>query len=315
MNIITIGQVEEQKMKFEIKTKETLDSTLEYLISFFPYELGTSLSEFFLEQSFSAINEIRVKKNSFINLIADSKNVKTDIFTSESYMDELFISLCSGSIYAHIETIKEGYISLGQGLRAGICGTAVINDNSISGIKNITSINIRIPQIIINASNYLYSILKKSNFSESLLLYSSPGVGKTSILRDLIIKLNAINPPIRFCVIDSREEIITPYLSNLSCDVFVSYPKGVAIELATKSMTPQIIICDEISSEEEAKAVLKASCNGVKLIATTHAASYQELTSKTILKPLINSNIFNHFIGVSRKYGEKSYNFTLNSVE
>ena len=151
----------------------------------------------------------------------------------------------------------------------------------------------------------------QTSFQKSILLYSPPGTGKTSILRDLVIKWDNQIIPIRFAVIDSREEIITPYSKNINCDAYISYPKGIAIEQATKSMTPQIIICDEISNEQESNAILKAAHSGVKLIATTHASSFEELESKSIIKPLINSGIFDYFIGVERKYGEKIYNFTL----
>ncbi len=302
-------------MKFEIKTKLHIDKTLEYLLSKLPANLRTSITEFFDENNYSMINEIRIKRNSFIYLIADSKNIRTDIYVGDNCIEDVFYLLCGGSIYAHIDTIKDGYISVGQGIRAGICGTAVLNGASIDTIKDITSINIRIPQRILGASNYIYSTLHNHNFQCSSLIYAPPGVGKTSILRDLVIRLNEETIPIRFAVIDSREEIITPNSKNANCDIYLSYPKGLAIELATKSMTPQLIICDEISNEDDAQAILKASHNGVRLIATTHASSYEELHSKAILKPLIESSVFDCFIGVERKYGEKTYKFTLNELK
>ena len=178
--------------------------------------------------------------------MADSKNVKTDVYTKEDDLEKIIYSLSSGSLYAHIDTIKDGYISIGNGIRAGISGKAVVDGGKITGVKDISSINIRIPQRIPNASSYVYSHLENSHFNASILIYSAPGVGKTTILRDLIEKLSKSN--LRFSVIDSREEIITPYIDIANFDVFTSYPKGQAIEIATKSMTPEIIICDEISS-------------------------------------------------------------------
>ena len=296
-------------MKFTINYKRELDKSLLYLLEKLPIHIGTSISKFCEENGYPVINEIRMKKNSFIYLIADSKNVKTNILISNEDIEDIVESITDGSLYAHVDTIKEGYISVGNGIRAGICGTAVLENNSILGIKDISSINIRLPQKILNASNFVYSLLHKSNFDASILIYSPPGVGKTSILRDLILKLNDTNK--RFSVIDSRDEIITPFLNSISCDTFISYPKGLAIEMATKSMTPEIIICDEISTEKEADAILKASHNGVKFIATTHASSYEELQSKVIFSKLISSGIFNYFVGVSRGYGEKAYKFSL----
>lgn len=298
-------------MKYSIICKTEDDPIILYLLNKLPIKLKSEIEG--LINSNHIINEIRIKKNSFIYLISNGKNLKTDIFIDENEIENIFEYICQGSLYAHIDTLKEGYIQMGSGIRAGVCGTAILDNGQITGIKDVTSINIRIPQKINNASSYVFSLLEKTNFSESILIYSSPGVGKTSILRDLVLKLSKLDNGIRFAVIDTREEIIINHLECSNADIYLSYPKGVAIELATKSMTPEIIICDEISNESEANAILKSSHSGVTLIATTHASSFTELKEKSILTPLIKSGVFKHFIGVERKNGEKKYKFTLNS--
>lgn len=294
-------------MKYSINFNQGIDKTLLYSLKKLPTAIRTSILEFCERNYYPIINEIRIKKNSYIHFIANSKNIASDIYASAEDLDNIVISLTDGSLYAHIDTIRDGYIRVGKGVRAGISGTAIFDDNKITGIKDITSVNIRIPQKIYNASNYVYSLLEKANFNCSVLIFSSPGVGKTSILRDLIYRLGSTAK--RFSVIDSRDEIITPFLENINYDAYISYPKGKAIEMSTKSMTPEIIICDEISTEEEAQAILKATHSGVRFIATTHARNYDELREKVILSPLISSGVFDYFVGVSREYGEKTYKF------
>jgi stage III sporulation protein AA len=230
-------------------------------------------------------------------------------------IDSCIDSLCDGSVYAHFHTIKDGYISVGKGVRAGICGRAYVENGEICGVSDITSINIRIPQHIYNASTYLYNILKETGFFSSVIIYSAPGVGKTTILRDLIYKLSNTYPPIRYAIIDSRDEIIASIEKKINADVFVSYPKGTAIELATKSMTPQLIICDEIASLDEANEVLRSVNSGVKLIATAHASTFDELVSKNTLQSLFKNNVFDFALGVSREYGEKRYKFSLTRLK
>ena len=85
--------------------------------------------------------------------------------------------------------------------------------------------------------------------------------------------------------------------------IFISYPKGLAIEIATKSMTPELIICDEISSFEEANAVGQATNSGVAIIASCHASSFDELCSKEILKDLFLHRVFDYALGnkISKK--------------
>ena len=299
-------------MKYEINLKNEIDPTLSYVLKILPPSICENLKRFLTENEYPVVNEIRIKKNSYIYLILNSSIVKTQIYVSKKDVEQTIYSLCGGSIYAHIDTIKDGYISVGKGVRAGICGTAVLEEKSITSIKDISSVNIRLPQKIHNASSYVFNIIEKSNFNSSILIYSPPGVGKTSILRDLILKFSCTS--LRFSVIDSRQEIITPYLENINCDAYVSYPKGRAIELATRTMTPEYIICDEISSEDEADAIIKASHTGVKLIATTHASSFEEVINKRILSPLIESNVFDNYVGVKRKNGERKYEFSLKST-
>ena len=199
-------------LRYSIVYKKELDTEILFLLNKLPTSLKISIEEFCKKNNYLTINELRIKRNSFLYLISNGYNLKTDIFVNNDDFENLFEYICQGSLYAHVNTIKEGYIPLGCGIRAGICGTAILENDVINGIKDISSINIRIPQKIPNASEYVFSLLQKSNFTKSILIYSAPGVGKTSILRDLVSKLSNLNNGIRFAVIDSREEIITKEL-------------------------------------------------------------------------------------------------------
>lgn len=298
-------------MQCILNYERRMDSALAFTLDKLPSQITYSLLDFMKKRAIYVVNEIRLKASSYITLIIDQKNVVSDIFITPNMIEETVLKLCDDSIYAHLHTIKDGYISVGNGIRAGVCGRAVIEDGHIIGIYNITSVNIRIPQNISFAGEYVYTLLKDNNFNSSILLYSPPGVGKTTILRNLVLHLSSSG--IRQAIIDSREEI-TPFLSNeINADIFLTYPKGKAIEIATKTMTPQIIICDEIASLEEAISVRQSVNSGVCLVATTHASSFEELKHKEILKPLFDGRIFDYAIGVSRQFTNK-YQYRINKL-
>ena len=292
--------------------KRTFDDAIKFILDKLPNHVKDGLISFLMKKSIFIVNEIRIKANAYISLIVNQKNIITDVLVNQDVIDEIVLLLCNGSIYAHLPTIREGYINVGKGLRAGICGKAIIDNGAITGVYNITSINIRIPQLIKNAGKFVFELLKENQFSTSLLIYSPPGVGKTTILRDLVVLLSNAN--IRHAVIDSREEI-TPFLNGKICsDIFLTYPKGKAIEIATKSMTPQIIICDEIASLEDASAIHLSANTGVSIVATTHAKDQNELKSKEILKGLFRSNVFQYSIGVKRSLNN-NYEYDIHTLE
>ena len=301
-------------MKVTINYQKQTDKKLEYLISLLPEEIRDFLYCYIKENDNFPIDELRLHSNSYMCLISSFKNIKTSFFVTQEHIESILLSFCQGSVYSHFNTIREGYINLGQGIRVGICGKATIQNGNITGVRDFNSLNIRMPKRIYGAGDHLFDILLNDRFLSSVLLYSSPGVGKTSILRELICKLSDMSEPIRVSVIDSREELIAGIENNVCVDFFLAYPKEQAISFATRTMTPQIIICDEISTQDEANAILHSANCGVTFVATTHASGVEELKQKEILKPLFLKNIFKYALGVSRQYGSKKYEYTLNTL-
>ncbi len=302
-------------MKVQINYQKQKDKRLDYLLTLLPDEIGLFLYEYLIETNNMAIDEIRMHAGSHMRLISSFKNIKTSLFITEEHINNALLKFCDGSVYSHFNTIKEGYLNLGQGIRVGICGKATMQNGEITGVCDFSSLNIRMPKRIHSAGDYIYEVMERDNFLSSVLLYSPPGVGKTTILRELICKLSERESPLRLCVIDSREEMVSGIDEGVCADFFLSYPKESAITFATRTMTPQIMICDEISTAEEANAILNSASCGVTFVATTHASSIEELKNKEILSALFRKNIFDYALGVNRKQGSKKYEFSLNSLK
>lgn len=258
------------------------------------------------------VNEIRLRANRFASLTLDGKNMPIGAVCTQSDLAQTVKRFCGGSIYAHSETLKSGYISLGSGYRVGVGGRAVIDKGDVTGVGEIYSINIRIPHNYSGVGKYAEDVLKKMDYSAGLLIYSKPGVGKTTLLRDLAYRLSSGESARRVALVDSRGELESTYLKERCLvDVLSGYPKAAGIEIATRTLSPQFIICDEIGALEEAKAILAVQSSGVPLIASAHASGIDELLLRPTLSLLHESRIFGAYLGIERAPGQSEFKYEL----
>lgn len=223
---------------------------------------------------------------------------------NEVDIKRIFSFICDNSVYAHTEEIKKGYITIRGGHRVGFSGKAVLNNNEIENIRDINSINIRIAsQRLGMASEYIGNILKNGQIVNTLVI-SPPCCGKTTLLRDLTRQIS--DSGIKVSVIDERGEIAAMYRGipqndvGVQTDVIEDAPKAKAIEIMLRSMSPQVIICDEIAAEEDVSALKKCFGAGVGVIASAHAGSYDEIKNRAIINSLLGKNGFKQIIVLRR---------------
>ena len=95
-------------------------------------------------------------------------------------------------------TMAKGYITVSGGHRIGVCGETVIQQGSVTGFRNITSVCIRI------ARDFPGIAADLKRIPGSVLLLGPPGSGKTTLLRDLI-RQRADSETV--CVVDERKEL------------------------------------------------------------------------------------------------------------
>ena len=186
-------------------------------------------------------------------------------------------------------SVSSGYLTAQGGHRIGICGEAVIKNGVFSTFREVSSLCIRVARDIPCVSKDL----KKLN--GSILILGAPGWGKTTLLRDLIRQ--KAKDGIHICVVDQREELFpTGIPRENTLDVLLGCEKAKGIEMALRTMEPQIIAMDEITAEEDCKALLTGAWCGVRLIATAHAASLTDYLHREVYSPLVKQNIFEHII-------------------
>lgn len=246
------------------------------------------------------IEELRLAAGKPCWVRKNGKNLPLALSLTREAFDELLDLLCGGSFYAHAETIKEGFLSLDGGVRVGLCGRAVTEGGQVTGLSQITSLCIRIPHTVSVDVSVAEALLSRFSYTRGILLYAPPDGGKTTYLGSLAARLASGKHPRRVAVVDTRDEL-SYFLRapSLCLDILSGYPKGYGVEVATRVLGAQIIICDEIGSAEDAAAILGVQSGGVPLVASAHAASLSELLGRGTLLSLHKAGVFGAYLGLS----------------
>lgn len=181
------------------------------------------------------------------------------------------------------ESIQRGYLTAPGGHRVGLCGLAVYRGGRMTGIREITSVCIRV------ARDYP-GIAASAPSSGSVLIIGAPGWGKTTLLRDLIRKRSETR---KVAVVDERGELFPlGFDTGKSTDILRGCRKREGLDQLLRTMGPGCIALDEITAEEDCSGILQAAGCGVELLATAHADSMDAFLSRPVYGPLIQRNIF-----------------------
>lgn len=187
------------------KSKLTLDEKRRKMVSevleYFPKSIREKLNEYIKINDVNInIEEIRFRtqQNLSVKIGQELREISYKITSKE--IEETFENICEKSIYSYTRQIAEGFITIRGGNRVGITGSCVIEDGKVKNINNISSLNFRISKQIKDVS---IPVLKDvidlpNNTIFNTMIVSSPGGGKTTILRDLIRKLSNRNVGIWF---------------------------------------------------------------------------------------------------------------------
>ena len=119
----------------------------------------------------------------------------------------------------------------------------------------------------------------------NLVFIGMPGSGKTTLLRSIAREL--VRQHKILSVIDERRELFAGNIHGEALDVLAGLPKGQAVQMALRSLSPQVILLDELGGLDEVTALEQGLFSGVDFIATLHAATPEEATMRPQVKYLM----------------------------
>ena len=271
--------------------------------------------------SFDDITEIRLRVGH--KVIITVKNKK--FYLKDSNGDYVYVSKCvlenfitkasENSIYAFNDCIVNGFITIKNGIRIGICGNVVTCDGKVVTIKDFQSVNIRIPHIIKNCSLQAYEFLVKDNNVLNTLIISAPGSGKTTFLRDFVYQLFNHGVSKNVLIADERNEICSIQNSETFidlgdfCDIYTNCSKSFAFKNGIRSMRPDVIVADELDVDNDLNCLIEAINSGVNVVATVHAKDINQLKNKKGFSEILNQKFFSRFVVLNDDDGPGSLSY------
>lgn len=247
-------------------------------LSFLPSDVQNALSHL----NANYLSEIRLRRGQpviveykgeykYLNPLGATDGASNAIIARE--IEPIIIAATKGCIYNYSEQMKSGFITVGHGIRIGIAGEYVTQNGEVNTIKDITSLNIRIPHNVNGCGDFVVKALFAES-ARSVLLFSKPGLGKTTMLRDIAANLSRTKK-YNVLVFDERSEISAisgsdGYDLGDRTDVIRCYEKKSVIASAIRAMKPQVIVTDELYGADDISAVCYAAHCGIAVIASSH---------------------------------------------
>lgn len=251
----------------------------------------------------NSLEEIRIQINQPVQLITGDTELilnSTHKRITSEILENLLNNLLNYSVYAYEDELAKGFITIEGGHRVGICGRVVKSEKSITLIKDISSLNIRRCREIKGIAEPLSRhLIDCTTGLQNTVIVSPPKCGKTTLLRDIVRHLSCSG--YRTGVCDERSEIAGMYRGEPSfdigmrTDVLDGCPKAEGMMMLIRSMSPDVIVTDEIGKAEDIDAIESALCAGVKIITTIHGRSYEDLLSSK-LGDTVRRGIFSRVI-------------------
>lgn len=283
--------------------------TLKLITGYFPKKLQAVFKSID-ENEVNCLCEIRVKAMMPVVLVFTDKicfitsNGRLTKFLSNDLIKldseeikEVFNLMCRYSVYSLTDNICNGFITIDNGCRVGVYGTAVVKGGNVASVRNIKGLNIRLAGCFNGVADRVAELYKEQRVNT--LICGAPSCGKTTVLKDLCLTLSD-KFFYKIAVIDERAEFEGDY-TGINTDVLTAYPKNIGIQIAVRTLSPEIIVCDELGDLNEVKSVIEGLNCGVNFVMSLHCDSYHELLQKEQFKILKSNSSIDYCVFLKNK--------------
>lgn len=290
-------------------------SPFQQAAAFFPEPLRERLLAIGEERQQNA-EEIRLRAGKGLSILDEEgrENTLPGLETvSQQDLQGVIEIATTASFHRAMDKLCRGYFPLAGGHRLGVAGSAVMREGRIHHFRELSSLALRIAHEVPGAAiPVARKLTGKGLRGCSCLILAPPGYGKTTLLRDLI-RIYSDQWKLRVGVADERGEIaallhgVPQFAVGSTVDVMEGCGKGEAGLLLLRSMNPQVIAMDEITSPEDVEALTVIAHCGTAVLATAHGSDLVELARRPLYQPLLRQQIFQSVIRIQRVKGRRSY--------
>jgi stage III sporulation protein AA len=259
------------------------------------------------------LEEIRVRVARPLEIIAHGEPYFPNYYVTAEDGVHLLNKLSQYSIYSIEEELKRGFITIQGGHRVGLAGKVITEGGAVKAIRHVTSFNIRIAKQKIGVAEPLTPYLYHRRWLNTIII-GSPQTGKTTLLRDIArlistgVKTRNI-PAQKIGIVDERSEIagcvkgIPQFDLGARVDVLDACPKAEGMMMLIRSMSPNVLIVDEIGRIQDSEAILEAVNAGVGLFMTVHARKREDLLQRPTLRSIMEQAVFERFVELTNENG------------
>lgn len=285
-----------------MKRMVTMEESFEKI---FPVAFREVLKEVFTDDT---LQEIRIRILKPVIAIFQAGEKVLNYRASKEDLRYIMQRISNYSLYAYEEEIRQGFITIQGGHRVGLAGECVMEDGQVKTIKNISSINIRICREIIGCSKEIMQYIYSENQVYNTIIISPPKCGKTTIIRDIARSLSDEKKK-KVAIIDERSEIAGSFMGipqmkvGIRTDVLDNCLKSQGMIMAIRSLSPDVLICDEVGTLKDVEALMMAFNSGVNIIVTLHGGSINDLNNRRVFKDLFLNNILQRVIILGNSKG------------